>query len=169
MTEKLTVISERVDDIPLVVAQQKRMGVQPLLDEHFPTHGNWLGISLGWVAMAWLTHIISQADHRLNHVQPWAAKRLETLRGCTGQQVRALDFSDDRLGDVLYALSDDEWWDAFESGLNQRLLQVYDLSTEQIRLDSTTVSGYWHVTPDGLSQLGHSNCRFAYFRPPYMV
>jgi transposase len=159
MTEKLTVISERVDDIPLLVAQQKRMGVQPLLDEHFPTHGNWLGISLGWVAMVWLTHIISRADHRLNHVQPWAAKRLETLRGCSGQPVRALDFSDDRLGDVLYALSDDERWDAFESGLNQRLLRVYDLSTEQIRLDSTTVSGYWHVTPDGLFQLGHSKGR----------
>ena len=124
MTEKLTVISERVDDIPLLVAQQKHMGVQPLLDEHFPTHGNWLGISLGWVAMVWLTHIISRADHRLNHVQPWAAKRLETLRGCSGQPVRALDFSDDRLGDVLYALSDDERWDAFESGLNQRLLRV---------------------------------------------
>jgi transposase len=159
MTEKLTVISERVDDIPLLVAQQKRMGVQPLLDEHFPTHGNWLGICLGWVAMVWLTHIISRADHRLNHVQPWAAKRLETLGGCTGQPVRALDFSDDRLGDVLYALSDDERSDAFESGLNQRLLRVYDLSTEQIRLDSTTVSGYWHVTLDGLFQLGHSKGR----------
>ena len=156
MTERLTVISERVDDIPLLLAQQKRMGVQPLLDEHFPTHGNWLGISLGWVTMVWLTHIISQADHRLNHVQPWAAKRLETLRGCTGQPVRALDFSDDRLGDVLYALSDDERWDAFESGLNQRLLRVYNLSTEPVRLDSTTVSGYWRVTPDGLFQLGHS-------------
>jgi len=156
MTEKLTVINERVDDIPLLLAQQKRMGVQPLLDEHFPTHGNWLGISLGWVTMVWLTYIISRADHRLNHVQPWAAKRLETLRGCSGQPVRVLDFSDDRLGDVLYALSDDERWDAFESGLNQRLLRVYDLSTEQIRLDSTTVGGYWRVTPDGLFQLGHS-------------
>lgn len=57
---------------------------------------------------------------------------------------------------VLYALSDDERWDAFESGLNQRLLRVYNLSTEPVRLGSTTVSGYWRVTPDGLFQLGHS-------------
>lgn len=25
-----------------------------------------------------------------------------------------------------------------------------------VRLDSTTASGYWHVTPEGLFQLGHS-------------
>ena len=160
MTEMLTVISERVDDVPLLLAQQERMGVPSLLDEHFPTHGNWQGLSLGWVAAVWLTHILSQADHRLNHVQPWAAKRLETLGGCTGQPVRALDFSDDRLEEVLRALSNDERWDAFENGLNQHLLRVYDLSTERVvRVDSTTASGYWDVTPDGLFQLGHSKDR----------
>jgi hypothetical protein len=40
MTEKLTIMSERVDDIPLLLAQLERMGVRSLLDEHFPTHGN---------------------------------------------------------------------------------------------------------------------------------
>lgn len=160
MTEMLTVINERVDDVPLLLAQQERMGVPILLDEHFPTHGNWQGLSLGWVAAVWLTHILSQADHRLNHVQPWAAKRLETVEGCTGQSVRALDFSDDRLEEVLRALSNDERWDAFESRLNQHLLRVYDLSTERVvRVDSTTASGYWRVTPDGLFQLGHSKDR----------
>jgi hypothetical protein len=38
MAETLTIRSERVDDMPLLVAQLDRMGVQPLLDEHFPTH-----------------------------------------------------------------------------------------------------------------------------------
>jgi hypothetical protein len=51
MTEMLTVISERVDDIPLLVAQQERMGLPSLLDEHFPTHGHWQGLSLGWVTV----------------------------------------------------------------------------------------------------------------------
>jgi transposase len=156
MAEELTVISERVDDIPVLLAQQERMDIQPLMDKHFATHGNWQGVSLGWVAVGWLAHILSQADHRLNHAQPWVAKRLETLRGCTQQPVRALDFSDDRLGDVLRALSDDEQWDAFEGELNQCLLRVYDLGAERVRLDSTTVSGYWEVTADGLFQLGHS-------------
>jgi transposase len=159
MTEILTVISERVDDIPLLLAQSERMGLQSLLNEHFPAHGNWQGLGLGGVGTIWLSHILSQADHRLNHVQPWAEKRLETLACCIGQPVRGLDFSDDRLGDVLHALSNNAHWDAFESGLNRRLLRVYDLQPELVRLDSTTASGYWSVTSDGLFQLGHSKDR----------
>jgi hypothetical protein len=58
----------------------ERMALELLLDKHFPTHGNWLGLSLGWVAVVWLTHILSLGDHRLSHVQGWAAKRLHTLR-----------------------------------------------------------------------------------------
>jgi hypothetical protein len=69
MTEKLAVISERVDDTPLLLAHSERMGIPMLLDGHFPTHGNWQGLSLGWVAAGWLSHILSQGDHRMNHVQ----------------------------------------------------------------------------------------------------
>jgi len=156
MAETLTIISERVDDIPLLLAQMERMGLPSLLDEHFPTHGNWQGLSLGWVTSIWLSHILSQADHRLNHVQPWAHKRLETLCGSTRQKVRALDFSDDRLGDVLCALNQDWGWEAFEGGLNRHLLRVYDLGAERVRVDSTSASGYWGVTPDGVFQFGHS-------------
>jgi transposase len=156
MAEKLTLISERVDDIPLLLAQLERMGVQPLLDEHFPTHGNWVGLSLGWVTVIWLTHILSEANHRLNHVEPWAEQRLHTLRGCTGQPVHPLDLSDDRLAAVLEALSDDAGWPAFEGALNWQLLRVYDLQPGCVRLDSTTASGHWSVTEDGLFQFGHS-------------
>src|SRR5262245_56990822 len=114
MNEILTVLSERVDDLPLLLAQMTRMGVQPLLDTHFPTHGNWQGLSLGWVNVIWLTHILSQADHRLNHVEPWAEKRLHTLRGCASQPLHPLDVSDERLARVLQALSDDDRWSTFE-------------------------------------------------------
>ena len=156
MSETFTVISERVDDIPLLLAQLERMGVQSLLDQHFPTHGNWTGLSLGWVGGLWLTHILSQADHRLNHVEPWAEQRLQTLRGCTGQRIHPLDVSDDRLAGILEALSDDERWCTFEGALTQQLLRVYDLQPQRVRLDSPTASGYWGVTEDGLFQLGHS-------------
>ena len=64
------------------------------------------GLSLGWVTVIWLTHILSQADQRLNHVEPWAEKRLHTLRGAT-PTLHPLDVSDDRLALVLQALSDD--------------------------------------------------------------
>jgi transposase len=156
MAEKLILISERVDDTPLLLAQLERMGIQPLLDEHFPIHGNWVGLSLGWVAVIWLTHILSEADHRLNHVEPWAKQRLYTLRGSSGQPVHPLDLSDDRLAMVLEALSDDPHWSAFEGALTQHLLRVYDLQPERVRLDSTTASGYGTVTEDGLFQFGHS-------------
>jgi transposase len=156
MAETLKISSERVDDLPLLLAQLARMGVQPLLDEHFPTHGNWVGLSLGWVTVIWLTHLLSEANHRLNHVEPWAEQRLQTLRGCTGQPLHPLDVSDDRLAAVLEALSDDARWRAFESALTQQLLRVYDLQPQRVRLDSTTASGYWTVTEDGLFQFGHS-------------
>jgi transposase len=156
MRETLTITSERVDDIPLLLAQLERMGLQPLLDEHFPTHANWVGLSLGWVTVIWLTHILSEADHRLNQVEAWAEKRLHTLRGCTGQRVHPLDVSDDHLAAVLEAFSDDDRWSAFENTLTQHLLRVYALQPERVRLDSTTASGYWSVTEDGLFQFGHS-------------
>ena len=156
MNETLTIFSERVDDIPLLLAQVARMGIQPLLDAHFPTHGNWQGLSLGWVTVLWLTHILSQADHRLNHVEPWAEKRLHTLRGGTGHALHPLDVSDDRLALVLQAWSDDAHWSPFESALTQQLVRVYALRPARVRLDSTTASGSWAVMPEGIFQFGHS-------------
>ena len=104
MTESLTMISERVDDIPLLLAQLERMEFQPLLDKHFPSHGNRVGVGLGWVTVLWWTHMLSQADHRLNHMEAWSEKRLHILRGCTGQQAHSLNVSDDRLWVLLEAL-----------------------------------------------------------------
>jgi transposase len=156
MTDTLTVITERVDDIPLLLAQQERMGVPEMLDKHFPAHGNRQGVSLGRLASLWLTHILCEADHRLVQVRSWARQRLMTLRQCSGQAVAELDFTDDRLADVLTALGDDVRWQAFERALNQNLLRVYDLDAERVRLDSTTASGYWTVSEEGLLQFGHS-------------
>src|SRR5215210_5817357 len=97
MSETLTVTTERVDDIPLLLTQLERMNVPNLLDQHFHQHGNWDGLSIGWVATIWLAHLLSEADHRLNHVQSWTEKRLHTLRSVTQRPVQPLDFTDDRL------------------------------------------------------------------------
>jgi transposase len=152
--EQLTI--ERVDDIPIVLAQLEHMQVASLLDRHFPTHGNWQGLSLGQVVEVWLSHILSEGDHWLNHVEPWADQRLNCLQVCLGQEVRRLDFSDDRLASVLDALSEDEPWQVFERELSRHLIRVYDLRPSRVRIDSTTVSGYVQPTPDGLCQFGHS-------------
>ena len=156
MAEQLTVITEQVDDIPILTASAERMGLAALLDEHFVAHGNWQGISPGKMLTGWLAHILSEADHRLNQVQNWAAQRIETLHGCLDTELCALDFSDDRLAAGLEMLSDDVYWRSFEAALNQRTLRVYDLKAKCVRIDSTTGSGYWHISEDGLFQRGHS-------------
>ena len=104
----------------------------------------------------WLSHILSEGDHRLNQVEEWAEKRLRTLEASTGQPVRGGEWSDDRLGIVLDELANDEKWLAFESNLNRQTFRVYDLKPRRVRLDSTTASGYWTVTEEGLFQFGHS-------------
>jgi transposase len=149
---------ERSDDIPLLLAQMQKMDVAALLDKHFPTHGNWQGLSLGTVAVGWLAYILSEGDHRLNSVQGWAAGLLMTLAVCLKTvNLRDLDFSDDRLCLVLDHLGrDDSAWESYESKQISTLLRVYDLKARRVRIDSTTAKSYVAVTEDGLFQFGHS-------------
>jgi transposase len=156
MNEIPIIITERVDDIPLLLEQMQRMGLPALLDHHFPTHGNWQGLSLGWVTTIWLSSILSRGDHRLVHVEPWVAKRLWMLRATTGQAVERLDFTDDRLEIVLQRLHDDTRWAAFEAALHQHTVRVYALPTERVHVDSTSASADTTVTENGLLQFGHS-------------
>ena len=156
MTEELTVKTERVDDIVVLLAHMMKMGLPQLLDEHFLVHGNWQGLSLGWTTTVWLSHILSEGDHRLNQVEPWAEQRLDSLRRCTGQALDRLTWSDDRLARVLTILSDDQRWANFETDLNRQTIRVYDLRPGCVRVDGTTVSSYGTVTEEGLLQFGHS-------------
>jgi len=156
MNEIPIIITERVDDIPLLLEQMQRMGLPGLLDTHFPTHGNWTGLSLGWVSTIWLSSILSRGDHRMVHVEPWVSQRLYTLGATTGQTVTRVDFADDRLEIVLRRLSDDTRWAAFESALNQHTVRVYDLQAQRVHVDSTSASAYATVTEGGLFPFGHS-------------
>ena len=154
MAETLTIVSERVDDMPVLVAHLDRLGLQPLRDEHFPTHGHWGGLRLGWVSGLGLTPILSEGDHRLHHGAPWAKPRLHTLQECTGQPVPPLDVGDDRVAPVLEAWRDDTRWRAGEGALKQHARRVYDLHPTGVHRDSTSASGDWRVTAAGLCQVG---------------
>lgn len=150
---------EHVDDLPVLWAQIQKMRIPALLDQAFPTHGLWQGaLSFGEVAGVWLMFITSQGDHCLSHVQPWAAERLSTLSACVGKPIRPLDFSDDRLAEMLDRLAKTDPWAAVETGLNDLVLRVYDLgqSSAPIRIDSTSAKTYAAVDENGLFQLGHS-------------
>jgi transposase len=154
MSEHITITHERTDDIPVIIAFLLKMRVADLIDKHFPTNGNWTGLSLGQMLVVWLTFIISEGDHRLSHVEPWVAAHQHTLRRSLHQEIRPRDCADDRLATGLDYLCVAENWGECEGELNQTLIRVYDLHPQTIRVDPTTVSAY--VTPDGLFQLGHS-------------
>jgi len=156
MKEALSIETERMDDIPLLLTHMQRMKVAELLDKHIPAHGQRKGLSVGELSVVWLAHILSQADHRMNRVQDWASRRLSTLRGCGMSTLSVQDVTDDRLADVLRLLSDDIHWQAFEQELMGQLVRVYDLPATCVRIDTTTASSYANVDEQGLLQLGHS-------------
>jgi len=67
---------ERVDDLPLLCGLLKRMGIQQSIDQIIKPHGNWGGLSPGWVISLWLIHILSQQNHLMEPVQQWVRTHL---------------------------------------------------------------------------------------------
>lgn len=155
MTEA-EIYTERVDDLPLLVHQQRRMGIPTVLDEVIQPHGNRKGLSIGWLTCFWLSFILSEADHRMIEVEPWAAGQMEMLSSLSPKPVHEKDFADDRLADILRALSRDQTWEEVETNLGQRLIRVYNLNRDPIRVDSTTVAVYHDADETTLFRYGHS-------------
>lgn len=150
------ILSERVDDIPLLVGMMKRMGLPQILDRHTPTHWNQRELSWGWTTTIWLAYILSEGDHRKVAVTQYVKSLPHTLRALTGHSISERDVDDDRLTVVLNYLSDPRYWHPIEEELSRRTIRVYDLETEVVRCDATTGSGYHTVTEDGLFQFGRS-------------
>lgn len=148
--------SERVDDIPLLVGQQQKMGLAEIIDGIISPHWRRQGLSVGQTIVTWLSFILSEADHRLSYVEPWVAKQAQTLKRLIDPTLTEQDFSDDRLGDVLRYLSDDPSWTAIEREVGQRTIRVYQLPLAYVRLDSTTVSLYHEPEGTELIRYGHS-------------
>jgi hypothetical protein len=121
MSEQITITHERTDDIPVILAFLRHMRVAEVIDKHFPTHGNWTGLSLGQMLSVWLTFILSEGDHRLSHVEPWIAAHQQTLSRCLNQQVLPRDGTDDRLARGLDDLGVVDNWVGCECELNQTL------------------------------------------------
>jgi transposase len=155
MTE-IDIQTERVDDLPLLVGQQQKLGLAEIIDGVIRPHWRRQGLSVGQIVETWLSFILSEADHRLSYVEPWVTRRLETLKRLIDPALQVEDFSDDRLGDVLRYLSDDQSWAAIEQAVGQRTVRVYQLPQDRVRLDSTTVSLYHDPAGTTLIRHGHS-------------
>ena len=147
-------ISERIDDLPLLFEQMRTLEIAPILDRNLKPHGNRKGTTFGWTSAIWLAHILSRGDHRMNHVRGAVQQAFHTIQDCVAVPIQALDFTDDRLADVLEALSDDEAWEAIQVDLNRQTITVFELPTELVRLDATTITV--DTDPRGLLRMGHS-------------
>jgi transposase len=148
--------TERIDDIPLLVSQQQRMGIPQTIDEVIAVHGNRQGLNLGPMLSVWISYILSEGDHRMSEVETWAAERMESLSALLPGSVREKDFTDDRLADGLRLLSNDAHWTEIEHRLGSRLIGVYDLKRSPVRLDSTAVAVYHDTEGNTLFRHGHS-------------
>jgi len=155
-TDVQDVTIERLDDVPVLLAVQRRWGVGAVVDQHTPRHWLHQGLSLGQLVESWNAYILSQGDHRKVRVRGWANEHTTVLEEQLGVPIRDTDFTDDRLGQVLTHLSDDVAWAQIEDQLWQRSVHVYRLGPDRVRLDATAVHGYHTVTDDGLVQHGHS-------------
>ena len=155
-TSDLVIITERVDDVALLIGQMVKMGLPEVLDRHIPRHWTQRGLSWGWTAVIWLAYIVTEGDHRKVSVETYLKGMRHTLSHLTAQSLDPLDFSDDRLSHLLTHLSKPAYWHQIEHDLNAQSIEVYDLSQDVIRCDATTVSGEHEVTAAGLLQFGHS-------------
>src|SRR2546428_12339280 len=110
----LVMITERVDDVALLIGQMVKMGLPEVLDRHIPRHWTQRGISWGWTAVIWLAYILTEGDHRKVSGETSLKGMQHTLSRLTAQVIQPLDFSDDRLSHPLTHLSKPAYWHQIE-------------------------------------------------------
>jgi transposase len=149
---------ETVADLPVLWATFGCLDLPATLTRHFPAPLHWKGpLTPGEVLALWLLFLVSQGDHCLNHVQPWVAQHRGVLSALLGKEVLPVHAHDDRLADWLTRLGAGASFSALERDLNQQTIRVYQLSTDLVRIDTTTAKSYAAVLSEqGLLQFGHS-------------
>src|SRR2546426_12206137 len=120
----LVIITERVDDVALLIGQMVKMGLPENLDRHIPRHWRQRRISWGRTAVIWLAYILTEGDHRKVSGETYLKGMYHTLSRLTAQDIQPLEFSDDRLSHLLKHLSQPAYWHAIEHELNERSIAV---------------------------------------------
>src|SRR5690348_1725907 len=103
-TPSLTITTEQINSLPLLLGIIEDMGIRQVIDTHVTPHGNWQGASVGTLMSIWLSCILHQRDHRLVTVRDWATAREQTLNHLLAVTLRPTDCTDDRLANVLTIL-----------------------------------------------------------------
>src|SRR6266851_6601153 len=111
---ELVIITERVDDVALLIGQMVKMGLPEVLDRHLPRHWKQRGRSWGWTAVIWLAYILTEGDHRKVSVEAYIKGMHHTLSHLSGHIIEPLDVRDDRLSHLLQHLSKPTYWHRIE-------------------------------------------------------
>jgi len=156
----LTITSERIDDIPLLIHWLLKMHIDKIIDAVVgPPHGNRQGLSYGQLAVVFVAYILSVCNHFLSPVRDWVEKHRHCLERALGHPIRATDFTDDRLEDLLDAIGTDTVIEQVEEQMGRHLLRAYELPTDTARIDPTTVAVYHQPAGESLLTFGQSKDR----------
>lgn len=156
MEAEIDVQIQSIDDVPLIIEISKQMNLGELVEKHFPTHGNQQGLNNGQLLVGWLSFILSQSNHCKNAVRNWSNKIPTVLGALLNGVIREVEFSDDRLANLLDSLSDDKSWHGFEDDVSKHTIEAYELPVETIRCDGSAACGYHEVIENGIMQYGRS-------------
>ena len=154
---------ERVDEIPIIFHKVKEMGIQERIDQFWPTHGNWQGLSYGQLTVLFMLYVIHSMNHRLSGMEAWVTQHQYLLTRLTGWPLTPKDATDDRLGLLIEAFGTDlDRLIQYQIEHGASLVQAYALPTAVGRFDLTSVNVYHAVNesaPDGVLAFGHSKDR----------
>lgn len=151
--------TERVDDIPLLLAIMAELGIQQEIDREIRPHGLWQGCSVGTIVVVWLCYMLTEQDHRLEPVQSWVNSRSKLFNRLLGIELRETDFTDDRLANVLTMLGEAESQEMIAQRLSQDWITMYELPTEVSRYDSTTIAVYQDADESEDSIIGYGQSK----------
>jgi hypothetical protein len=96
-----TTTIERVDALPLLLNWMEQMQIAATIDQHWPTHREWEGLSYGQLTVLFLAFVLQQREHRLSYFNDWLQQHRHALQASSGWTIRPNDGTDDRLGVLL--------------------------------------------------------------------
>lgn len=135
---------ERVDQIPIILHWLMKMKIDTLIDGVWScSNDNWKGLSYGQLSVLFITYVIYSLNHRLSYMECWVLEHKTVLEKITGWTIGDKDATDDRLAIVLENMGKDEKkLEEFQIKSGRNLIQAYDLPTDIVRSDTTSVNTY---------------------------
>ena len=91
MHPELTVTSEQINSLPLLLGILEDMGIRHLIDAHVTPHGHWQGISVGTAVTIWLCCLLQEELPRpaWSDVHKWQYALPDS--GCDSERLHADD------------------------------------------------------------------------------